>query len=676
MKNKSIYRTMAAQNIKKNRKMYLPYIFTFVGMAAMFYIIVSLATNPTLANMDRGSRTVPTILSFGMYIAAIFAVIFLFYTNSFLIKRRKKELGLYNILGMEKRHVSRVLMWENILILAVGLGGGILIGALFDRLMFMILVKMLGEAMPIEFYFSWNALGWTAALFSAITVLIHLNSMRQVHFSKPIDLLKGGNVGEREPKTKLIMAILGAVSLGAGYYISATTKNPIDSLVNFFIAVMLVIVGTYLIFTAGSIALLKLLRKNKKYYYKPNHFISISGMVYRMKQNAVGLANICILCSAVIITISTTVSLRIGTESAVRNQYPYDVFIGVYDNESEPAPDNAIDIIHEAAQETLDNLGLKMGDSIDFTVSSFYAALQDDVFVTDYQASDSNQIYYFEILSLDEYNKMTGSNETLKNDEVLYGTASGEYNTDIIKIFDKAYTVKNQIKSIPPELTKSYSMLTFLVVVKDNASREFITDYVCQKSGMYKDYTHYYYFNIDGGSSDLRIKAYEEFHNAISEKAYEQIEEGFGITYGGYDISLKENINMYSGLLFVGIFMGILFLAATVLIIYYKQLTEGHEDFARYQIMQKVGLTPREIKSSINSQVMTVFFLPLVTAVIHMCFAFPMMNKFLSLNDMDNTSLYLACMVASIAIFAVIYTIIYFITSRIYYGIVTQKNDY
>lgn len=678
MKRKSIYRKMAAQNIKKNAKMYFPYILTFVGMAAMYYIICSLSLNPTLANMKSGARTSVRMLGFGTWIVAIFAVIFLFYTNSFLIKRRKKELGLYNILGMEKRHVSRVLMWENISVLAIGLIFGLTFGVLFDKLMFMILLKMLGEVVPLTFHFSLNAFINTILLFLAISVLIHLNSMRQVHFSKPVDLLKGGNVGEREPKAKLIIAILGTISLVAGYCISITTSNPMDAFGNLFIAVVLVIIGTYLLFTAGSIALLKLLRKNKKYYYKSNHFISISGMMYRMKQNAVGLANICILSCAVIITISSTVALRMGAEESVRSLYPYDVMTALTNITDEGGNNvaDARDLLHSTVDGVMSELGLKMGESEEFSLMEFYAQREGDNFVA--ESYDYEALFYsFMVMTADEYNRIVGDSVSLEENEVLIYTES-DYNSNKMKIFDNTYSIIQRIDSLPDCLLgRIYYTNNIFLVVKDQDISNALKNEASQFSNLTEAETRvYYYFNIDGGEKEKRIAVLEEFSKTISELLYNHREYSFGYSYGGYDQELDQVISICSGLLFVGIFLGILFLMATVLIIYYKQITEGHEDFSRYEIMQKVGLTPREIKSSINSQVMTVFFLPLVTAAIHMCFAFPVMNKFLDFMELSNTNLYLVCMAASMAIFAVIYVIIYMVTSKIYYGIVTQKKDY
>ncbi|MDD6396332.1 MAG: FtsX-like permease family protein [Firmicutes bacterium] len=683
MKNKSIYRTMAVQNIKKNRKMYLPYILTFVGMAAMYYIITSLASNPTLANMKRGAHTSVVMLGFGTWIVAIFALIFLFYTNSFLIKRRKKELGLYNILGMEKRHVSRILMWENLFVLAAGLGGGLLLGALFDRLIFMVLLKMLGEAVPVEFYFSWTSLIYTTLLFSAITLLIHLNSIRQVHFSNAVDLLKGGNVGEKEPKTKIITAILGAVSLGAGYLIALTTEKPIEAFGNFFIAVILVIIGTYLLFTAGSIALLKLLRKNKKYYYKPSHFISISGMIYRMKQNAVGLANICILCSAVIVTVSSTVALRICAGDSIRSHYPYDMITSLNmdfddENQTDTFSDEAIAILNESVDDAMSKLNLKMGESIQFTTLEFWSEQKGDMIATD---NLKNPVKLC-ILTLDDYNNINNSSETLDENEVLYYPAGYRYNASTLRLFDRKYKVAKIIEKMPAIAAGDYAGdISIVLVVRDKDEFSSLYQIIKQKyeyseSGLILNLLYKYYFNIDGGDKESRIALPEEFAHILSDKMYSYEGISFGYSYGGYDRAMDEEISAISGILFVGLFLGILFLTATVLIIYYKQITEGHEDFSRYQIMQKVGLTPREIKSSINSQVMTVFFLPLITAVIHMCFAYPVINKLLILLGLTDTNLFLVCIAVSTLIFAVIYTIIYFVTSRIYYGIVTQKNDY
>ena len=329
--NNRFFSKLAASNIKKNGKAYIPYILSCVMTVALFYIVKSLSYNPGLKNMV-GSSTMMTMMSMCSVIIALFAIVFLFYTNSFLMKRRKKEFGVFNILGMEKSHIAKTMAWENFYVTLISIVGGLVIGLALDKAMFLLIAQVLNEEITLGFFISDKAIISTIVMFCIIFLLILLNSIRQIHTANPIELVTAGNAGEREPKTKWVLAILGLLSLGAGYYIALTIENPLTALVYFFFAVILVIIGTYMLFTAGSIALLKILRKNKKYYYKTKHFTSISGMIYRMKQNAVGLANICILSTAVLVMVSSTSSLMLGLQDVIATRYPND-FV-VYSNET------------------------------------------------------------------------------------------------------------------------------------------------------------------------------------------------------------------------------------------------------------------------------------------------------------------------------------------------------
>ena len=442
---KGFYTKLAASNIKKNSRTYIPYIITCIITAAMFYIINSLSNNESIKKLY-GGETILITLGYGTYVTAIFAFIFLFYTNSFLMKRRKKEFGVLNILGMEKRHISKVLLLENIYIAFITMLLGIIIGMVLDKAMFLILTKMLGAEHSPGFYISKEALIHTVILFGIIFFCIYLNSLRQIHLSKPIELLNGGNVGEKEPKTKWFMAILGVICLAVGYYISVTSKNPVESLSSFLIAVILVIAGTYLIFIAGSIAFLKSLRKNKRYYYKTKHFTAVSGMIYRMKQNAVGLANICILSTMVLIMISSTSSLVVGMNDLVKTRYPNDITI------------YSEDIDNEKNIETIKNVKQFLNDSksdvkneieysyIDFSVlknkNQFYYPENTNKM----NMSDLDKINTVFMISLDDYNSINSENETLNENEVLIYSRRNEYEYSTIQLFDTKYNVKKNIK--------------------------------------------------------------------------------------------------------------------------------------------------------------------------------------------------------------------------------------
>ena len=442
---KGFYTKLAASNIKKNSRTYIPYIITCIITAAMFYIINSLSNNESIKKLY-GGETILITLGYGTYVTAIFAFIFLFYTNSFLMKRRKKEFGVLNILGMEKRHISKVLLLENIYIAFITMLLGIIIGMVLDKAMFLILTKMLGAEHSPGFYISKEALIHTVILFGIIFFCIYLNSLRQIHLSKPIELLNGGNVGEKEPKTKWFMAILGVICLAVGYYISVTSKNPVESLSSFLIAVILVIAGTYLIFIAGSIAFLKSLRKNKRYYYKTKHFTAVSGMIYRMKQNAVGLANICILSTMVLVMISSTSSLVFGMNDLVKTRYPNDITIyseNINNKENVEALEKVQKVIKDSKSD--------VNNEIEYSYIVLAVLKNKNKFYVPenfnkMSMSDLNKCNNILMTSLDDYNSINSENETLNDDEILIYSRRKEYEYSTIQLFDTKYSVKKKIK--------------------------------------------------------------------------------------------------------------------------------------------------------------------------------------------------------------------------------------
>ena len=420
--NKFFYFKLAAMNINKNRKTYIPYILTCIITVAMYYIITSLSLNEGLLSLP-GASTIASTLFLGSRIVAIFAVIFLFYTNSFLVKRRKKEFGLYNILGMEKKHLSRVIGLETLYIAVIGLICGLGLGVLLDKAMYLLILKLIDMPVALGFYFSWGATGQTMALFGVIFVLIFLNSLRQIHLAKPIELLRGGNVGEKEPKAKWLITLLGVVCLSIGYYMAVTIKDPIIALVLFFVAAILVMIGTYLLFTAGSILLLKLLRKNKRYYYKTRHFISVSGMIYRMKQNAVGLANICILSTAVLVMISSTSSMMFGLEDIVNTRYPYDISITAHGLEEAERAD-----MEERIARVQNRHQTELKDTIRYRYLSITTIQSGSDFLTNVSNPGAmpESIVNLFFVPLEDYNKITGQNKTLQDDEaMLYSNRAG-----------------------------------------------------------------------------------------------------------------------------------------------------------------------------------------------------------------------------------------------------------
>jgi len=668
---KGFYTKLAASNIKKNSRTYIPYIITCIITAAMFYIINSLSNNESIKKLY-GGETILITLGYGTYVTAIFAFIFLFYTNSFLMKRRKKEFGVLNILGMEKRHISKVLLLENIYIAFITMLLGIIIGMVLDKAMFLILTKMLGAEHSPGFYISKEALIHTVILFGIIFFCIYLNSLRQIHLSKPIELLNGGNVGEKEPKTKWFMAILGVICLAVGYYISVTSKNPVESLSSFLIAVILVIAGTYLIFIAGSIAFLKSLRKNKRYYYKTKHFTAVSGMIYRMKQNAVGLANICILSTMVLVMISSTSSLVFGMNDLVKTRYPNDITIyseNINNKENVEALEKVQKVIKDSKSD--------VNNEIEYSYIVLAVLKNKNKFYVPenfnkMSMSDLNKCNNILMTSLDDYNSINSENETLNDDEILIYSRRKEYEYSTIQLFDTKYSVKKKIKKpidngpfFSNNLTESIQ-----IVVKNKSILDEMNNYLNEnfKEELEEESALKYLYGFDiNGSEDSINSLYNDIKKILKDNNFKGDSECKQIQRDG----LK---GLYGGMFFLGIFLGSIFTMATILIIYYKQISEGYEDKERFRIMQNVGMSHAEVKRSIHSQIMTVFFMPLIMAGIHVAFAFPIVKQILMMLNLTNTRLYIICTIVCFVAFTIIYAVIYSLTAKIYYHIVSTRD--
>ena len=659
---KGLYLKLAANNIQKNRKTYLPYLLTCIGMVAMYYMICALSLNDGLTNIV-GSETVSYTLSMGTWVTAIFAAIFLFYTNSFLMKRRKKEFGLFNILGMEKKHLCRVIFWETVFILLMSLAIGLAAGLLLNKLMFLALLRLFECEVPLGFSPSSQALLMSCLLFGGIFLLIFINSLRQIHLAKPIELLKGGEVGEREPKTKWLMALIGVLCLGGGYYIALATTNPVAAINLFFVAVILVIIGTYCLFTAGSIALLKLLRKKKSYYYRTRHFISLSGMIYRMKQNAVGLANICILSTAVIVMVSSTFSMYIGMEDIVNTRYPRSILLSTEDY-SEQGKER----IRSCSDALLQEQSLTSTNPLEYTYLSFAALEQGDSFSTD-QGNNSvllvNNVVNLFFFTLDDYNQRTGRQVTLEDNEVLVYSNRTDYSFSHMKVMGWDFTIKEKLEDfVDDDMMESNIASSHFIVVKDLSILEALDRDQKAVYGKNASSIHYYYgFDLYADRDEV-VSFYEKLSSSLEQ-------DGFDGSIECREEARNSFLSLYGGLFFIGVFLGLLFIMATILIIYYKQVSEGYDDLERYHILQKVGMSRAEIRQSIHSQILTVFFLPLVMAGIHMAFAFPAITRILALFSLNNVQLFALCTVGCFVLFGLLYAIVYLVTAKAYYRIVS-----
>lgn len=672
---KGIFSKLAVQNIRNNKSTYIPYMITCIFCIAMIYMMEFLRDCPTLDQAVRHAAEVRMILSTGEVVVVIFCVIFLIYSNSFLMKRRQKEIGLYNILGLERNHIGIVLLLETIFTTILSLTGGIAIGILASKLSLLLLLRLLHIPAVLGFYISTKGIITCLLMFGAIFLLILLLNLRRIHLSRPVELLRGNNTGEREPKAKWLMALLGFICLGIGYYLAITTESPIKAITIFLLAVILVMAGTYLLFTAGSIVILKFLRRRKSFYYKTGNFISISGMLYRMKQNAVGLASICILSTGVLLMISMTVSIYFGMNDIMVNRYPYDTDISIT-GVGEEECQTAIETFEKAISDNKVPVD-KKAEEIYLTIISRIDHGQIQIAKPN-TLSESGSVLTLSLVRQSEYEKLTGTNPALQDGEILAWASKMTEKSDSLTVNDSVFSVKKWLENSPLTCGRDIVYRNAVFVVTDFDFEKFDK----MRTEMYKntsatpagqDLTVHLGLDITG-SDETKIAYSTPVLDAI--KALQdngQLSDNSWITSG---IRAQEYDSYYAdngSLLFIGIFLGSLFLLGTAMIIYYKQISEGYEDQNRFEIMQKVGLSHREVKSSIRRQILMVFFLPLLMAMLHISMAFPLIRRMLLLFGMTNTRLFIGCTAGTVLIFALVYGLIYLMTAKSYYHIVERR---
>lgn len=667
-----LYFKLAKTNLSNNKPFYIPYIISSIITVAMLYMMSFLSDNKGL-NKIMGADSLATIFRLGVGIIVIFSYIFLFYTNSFIIKRRKKEIGVYNILGMEKRHLSKVLFVETIYSAIISLVCGIIVGIAFSKFILMVSYGIIGIHKTVEFFVNIHGIILCVVSFGILFLLTFLYNFMQIKLANPIELLRGTNVGEREPKTKIFMTIVGVVCLAIAYYIAITTENPLNVLTLFFVAVLLVIIGTFALFTAGSIALLKLLRNNKKFYYNKRHFMAVSGMLYRIKQNAAGLASICILSTMVLVVISTTVSMYVGIQDELMARYPNDVCVtvdynSVIDKSSE---------IEKAIFDEIDSAEVKNKKA--FSYLSVFVGQKGDGFTTDKEHLSYQNSYLFYILSKDDFIKIDNSFKD-KIGNISKGEAvvvlNKKYDKKDIKIFGKNYKVNKSFEHTEDNdlyVISTLNGLGYIILDNDESVQELydVQEKMLGKGANY--YTNKIRFDFKSGNKKQKAAAYKKIDNAVKKYFKENKNDKKEISSYWVESRQENEQNfylLYGGLFFLGIFLGTMFLMVTVMIIFYKQITEGYDDRERYQILEKVGMSSREVKDTIKSQIRIVFVLPIFAAAVHVTAAFPMVNRILKMLNLNNEKLFAGCLAATIIVFAVIYYLVFKVTSRAYYKIV------
>ena len=672
--HKGIFSRLAKQNIRNNKSTYIPYMITCIFCIAMIYMMEFLRDCPTLDQAVRQADEVRMIVFTGEIVVEIFCIIFLIYSNSFLMKRRQKEIGLYNILGLERNHIGIVMFLETIITSIGSLAGGIAAGIIGSKLALLLLLKLLHIPSVLGFYISVKGIFTCLFMFGIVFLMILFLNLAKIHLSRPVELLRGNNTGEKEPAAKWLMALIGFICLGAGYYLAVTTESPIKAITIFLLAVILVMAGTYLLFTAGSIVILKFLRCRKSFYYRTGNFISISGMLYRMKQNAIGLASICILSTGVLLMISMTVSIYFGMNDIMLNRYPYDVDMSVTsisEDECQTAieafekaiADNKVPVEKSVEEIYLDIVCSKNGDQILIKPAN--------------TIRNSDSVLVLSLLDQAEYERLTGISANL-NDGEIFAWYPSAVQKDSVTVDETEFTVKKWLDKNPLTCGEDAVSDNAVLVVTDEDFKKFDE----MRTEMYKgvssapageDLTLHLGLDITGSETD-KI----DFGTPVME-AVKDLRKNGGLSENSWitsGIRQQEYESYYAdngSLLFIGIFLGSLFLMGTAMIIYYKQISEGYEDQKRFEIMQKVGLSRREVRSSVRRQILMVFFLPLLMAMLHITMAFPMIRRMLLLFGMTNTKLFIGCTAGTVLIFAVVYGLIYLMTARSYYHIVERK---
>ena len=624
------YFKLALGNIRKNLKLYYSYFISTIFSISLYFIILTIKNSPTL----KGHNSFNTFLTLGSGVMIIFSFIFLLYTNSFVIKNRQKEISLYHILGMEKRHIRVMMFTEMFIIACISFLLGIVFGFLLAQILTVLISKLIHIFITFTLVFSFDALWRTVVIFSIIFFISVIYNVMVVIRSNPITLLKN-NIGEKEPKTKIFITILGLISLGSGYYLSLSIKDPMQAILTFFIAVILVMIGTYCLFTAGSIALLKFLKRRKNFYYHPNHFTVISGLLYRMKQNAVGLANICILCTCVLVTLSSTICLYHGIDETIAKQCYRDGNLRITANQ------DVYDDVFNYVSDKVSNL-------VSFPVYSYTGNFKDGN-VELFKYYDYNYLACVNIINLDDYNKSFNDDIELNDNEVcLY--SFDNYDKDVISIQDNKYHIKKHLNNRNLLADNSYALNNIAIILNNKQITKLNIDRPA------------FYLGFDGNNDLVKKILSYVLNNYEYDSCY--LDNGYESREMIYDT--------YGSLLFTGIFLSIMFLLAAIIIIYNKQITEGFEDQNKYEILQNVGMSQHEVKKTIKFQILVFFFTPLIVSIIHLIFAFPLIIKVLKGLSMYNTIAYLISTIGCIIGLILVYSFVYMITSKTYYHIVKK----
>ena len=677
----ALYPRLAWDGLRKNKRLFTPYLLTCVCMVMMFYILSFLGSPETCALLPRGKRSAGMILNLGSFVIFVFSAIFLYYTNSFLVRRREREFGLYNVLGMNKRNLARIVTWESLITAVLSLVLGLALGIVLSKLAELGLVNMLGGDINYRIRIDVDSLTRALGLYAIIFALIWLSTVVRVGRSSAVTLLRSESVGEKPPKANWLLGLAGVVILAAAYYLAVSITNPLDAMVWFFVAVILVIIGTYLLLVAGSVLLCRVLQKNKKYYYRPEHFVSVSSMAYRMKRNGAGLASVCIIATMILVMISSSSCLYFGAEDAVMTRFPRETNITLNAENTAQLEDANLDIYRKGIADYAAEHDIPVKNVQDYRFINVSGLLDGDTAQCYYRRAGASVSYAdlrdFYIISAKDYAAETGETVSLADDEVLLLTNKCSYDRGTLTLSMENVSHTWRVKSVqngsvvPPSVGGLVAQITLVVNDPTAAVEGFRTRDEDDMTLLRFEWI----YGFDTGLDDEASIEFEvDLMSAIGGLVPETANENFGYSYlmtnsrGG---ASEDFYGSYGALFFIGIMLTLVFMLAAVLILYYKQISEGYEDQKRFEIMQKVGMTKKEIRRSINSQLLTVFFLPLLLAGVHLAFAFPMIRRLLELFSLYNVGLFVTTTLVSFGAFALLYTIVYRLTAKAYYNIVS-----
>ena len=670
------YSKFALNNLVKNKRFIVPYVLSAIFTIMSFYILSSLAFGDNLNKLPNGIEATKQVLSLGIIVIAIFSTIFLFYTYSFLVKRRVREFGLYAVLGMTKKQIAKILVLETIFIAITTIVVGIGLGILFDKLMLLVLLKLFSATVTFGFSITPIAIVFSVLLFGGVYFLLLLYTVIKIARLRIVALLKDENKGEKEPKSRWILAIIGLALIGYGYYTAQTVQNPIKAITLFFFAVIAVIIGTYLVFMAVSITVLKIMKNNKNFYYKPKNFISVSGLLYRMKRNAVGLANICILSSMVLVTMGTTSALYAGMEKSYNERFPRQLMVAGYHSTSSKLKE-----IENNAKLSAKEAGTEVEDMVSYNSVPMVGRLLNDKFKAEANLGvDLANVKMITVLELKDYNKTANKNITLESNEILlHIDKKGNYNHNNISLNGSNYKIKEKLSEFPGAIGSAAANIidTYYVVVKDNKEAEKIaTQLAARMDELSKQNPDSRGISIATGTATVQNYVAFNIKDTTKEakviESFKKLEKQSGIEIEGKDENKLTFRGVFASFLFIGVFISLIFVTSQVVIMYYKQISEGYEDKGNFEIMRKVGITDKQIKQSIRAQVLLIFFSPLIIATLHTIVAYPFIEKILRLFLITDNSIFLQALGVTIVVFAIFYLIVYAITSKIYYRIIKE----